>query len=257
MPVTAPALSVVVPVHNEAENIGPLVAEIRAALGGRVAYEIVLVDDRSTDQTPERLAALAAAHGEVRVIRHERNAGQSTALVSGVRAARGPLVATLDGDGQNDPADIPALLDRYRADAGGRGAALLVAGHRTNRRDTWITRVSSRIANAVRGRLLHDRTPDTGCGLKLFPRALFLELPYFDHMHRFLPALTLRAGGRVVSVPVSHRPRTRGRSHYGIHNRLWAGIVDLLGVLWLTRRAKLPGSREVTPQAEGSSPGNR
>ena len=245
MPMPAPELSVVVPVHNEAENIGPLVEEIRAALNGRVAYEIVLVDDHSTDDTLRQLDALAAAHAEVRVVRHLTNAGQSTALRSGVQRAHGTLVATLDGDGQNDPADIPALLERYRAAAD--SGPLLVAGHRTDRRDTWVTRASSRIANAVRGALLKDHTPDTGCGLKLFPRDLFLQFPYFDHMHRFLPALTIRTGGRVVSVPVRHRPRTRGRSHYGIHNRLWTGIVDLLGVMWLTRRAKLPGVSEVTP----------
>ena len=242
---TAPELSVVVPVHNEAENIGPLVAEIRAALDGRVAYEIVLVDDQSSDEPPRLLADLAAAHAEVRIIRHAGNAGQSTALRSGIQRAQGMLVATLDGDGQNDPADIPALLERYRSAAG--GGPLLVAGHRTDRRDTWITRASSRIANSVRSTLLHDHTPDTGCGLKLFPRDLFLQVPYFHPRHRVLPALAIRAGGWVVSVPVRHRPRTRGASHYGIHNRLWTGIVDLLGVMWLTRRAKLPGVAEITP----------
>ena len=251
---SAPELSVVVPVHNEAGNIAPLVAEIRAALAGRVAYEIVLVDDQSTDATPLRLAELAAAHAEVRVVRHATNAGQSTALRSGVQRAHGTLIATLDGDGQNDPADIPALLERYRSAAG--GGPLLVAGHRTERRDTWITRTSSRIANAVRSTLLKDHTPDTGCGLKLFPRDLFLQFPYFDHMHRFLPALAIRAGGWVVSVPVRHRPRTRGTSHYGIHNRLWTGIVDMLGVMWLARRAKLPGASDVPrPPESATGPG--
>jgi dolichol-phosphate mannosyltransferase len=249
-----PDLSVVIPVHNEAGNIGPLVDEVRGALAG-AAYEIVLVDDASTDATPACVDALAAAHPEVRVVRHGRNAGQSTAVHSGVHAARGRLVATLDGDGQNDPADIPRLLARWRAE--GAGEALLVAGHRTARRDTAITRISSRIANAVRGALLRDRTPDTGCGLKLFPRALFLRLPYFDHMHRFLPALVIRAGGTVVSEPVGHRPRTRGRSHYGVWNRLWVGIVDLLGVLWLIRRARHPEAREVLPQASSPMPGKR
>jgi len=237
-----PSLSVVIPVHNEAENIGPLVDEVRRALVG-TDIEIVLVDDASTDATPERVDALAATHPEVRVVRHGRNAGQSTAVYSGVSFARGMLVATLDGDGQNDPADIPRLLARYHAEGGGDG--LLIAGHRTTRRDTAVTRISSRIANAVRGGLLHDRTPDTGCGLKLFPRALFLRFPYFDHMHRFLPALTIRAGGRVVSEPVGHRPRTRGRSHYGVWNRLWVGIVDLMGVLWLIRRARPADPHEV------------
>jgi dolichol-phosphate mannosyltransferase len=248
----SPTLSVVIPVHNEAENIGPLVEEVRRALEG-VAYEIVLVDDASTDATPARVDALAGTHSELRVVRHGRNAGQSTAVHSGVHAARGTLVATLDGDGQNDPADIPRLLVRYQAERG--DDRLLVAGHRTTRKDTAVTRLSSRIANAVRGTLLKDRTPDTGCGLKLFPRALFLQFPYFDHMHRFLPALTIRAGGRVVSEPVGHRPRTRGRSHYGIHNRLWVGLVDLCGVMWLMRRARIPEAREVTAQDRSPSPG--
>ena len=252
---SAPALSVVIPVHNEAENIGPLVEEVRRSLAGRVAYEIVLVDDASTDATPARIDSLAASLPEVRVIRHGRNAGQSTAVRSGVHAARGALIATLDGDGQNDPADLPRLLARYEAESD--GGVLMVAGHRTTRKDTAVTRLSSRVANVVRGALLGDHTPDTGCGLKLFPRALFLAFPYFDHMHRFLPALTIRAGGRVVSEPVSHRPRTRGRSHYGIHNRLWVGIVDLVGVLWLLRRARHPEAREITAQGSSPIPGKR
>ena len=237
MPVpSTPDLSVVVPVHNEAGSIGPLLAEIRAAMDGRTDYEIVVVDDHSSDATPARLADAAREIKTLRVVHHRKNAGQSTALHSGVRFAKGTLIATLDGDGQNDPADIPALLDAYRARK--RDRPLLIAGHRTERRDTFVTRASSRIANSVRGAMLKDRTPDTGCGLKLFERDTFLSLPYFDHMHRFLPALVMRAGGDVVSVPVRHRPRTQGRSHYGIHNRLWTGIVDMIGVMWLTRRAK-------------------
>ena len=237
-----PELSVVIPVHNEAENIASLLDEIRRALAGVVPAEIVVVDDASTDDTVARLDACAAAMPELRIICHRRNAGQSAALHTGVRVARAPLIATLDGDGQNDPADIPALLARYRAAADGR--PLLIAGHRTTRRDSFVTRASSRIANAVRGSFLKDDTPDTGCGLKLFARDVFLALPAFDHMHRFLPALVLRAGGRVLSVPVSHRPRTKGRSHYGIHNRLWTGLVDMLGVAWLIRRARLPDALE-------------
>jgi len=242
----APTLSVVVPVHNEADNIGPLTDEIRAALTGRIAFEIVVVDDASSDATAERLDADARSQPDLRVIRHSRNAGQSTAIHTGVRFARGAVVATLDGDGQNDPADLPALLAAWEERPAGR--TRLVAGHRVHRRDTFVTRASSRIANAVRGTLLRDRTPDTGCGLKVFERDQFLALPYFDHMHRFLPALFLRAGADVVSVPVRHRPRTRGRSHYGIHNRLWTGIVDLLGVMWLTRRARRGDPAERTPQ---------
>jgi dolichol-phosphate mannosyltransferase len=239
---TIPALSVVVPVHNEADNIGPLIDEIVAALHGRVPFEIVAVDDHSSDDTPRRLDEKARTVPALRIIRHGRNAGQSTAVHSGVHFARAPLIATLDGDGQNDPADIPALLDAYRARHAGK--PLLIAGHRTNRKDTFVTRASSKIANAVRGFMLKDRTPDTGCGLKLFERDTFLSLPYFDHMHRFLPALVLRAGGDVVSVPVGHRSRTRGTSHYGIHNRLWTGIVDMLGVMWLTRRARVADAQE-------------
>jgi dolichol-phosphate mannosyltransferase len=242
--VSAPELSVVVPVHNEAENIGPLLDEVRRVLVGIVRFEIVVVDDNSADGTLACLDACGASMSELRIIHHGRNAGQSTALHTGVRFARAPLVATLDGDGQNDPADIPALLARYREAA--RGQWLLIVGERTTRRDAFMTRASSRIANAVRRLFLRDHTLDTGCGLKLFARDLFLALPYFDHMHRFLPALVLRAGGRVLSVPVSHRPRSGGQSHYGIHNRLWTGIVDMLGVAWLIRRSRLPDAVEHT-----------
>ena len=233
---TVPQLSVVVPVHDEAENLPPLVDEIARALDGRLAYEIVCVDDASEDATPTRLAELARARPQVRFLRHRRRGGQSAAIASGVAAAHAAVIATLDGDGQNDPADIPRLLrifDQAGAEAQGR---LMVAGHRVRRRDSWTRRMAGRVANAVRARLLGDATPDTGCGLKVFSRAAFLAMPRFDHMHRFLPALMLRQGGRVVSVPVHHRPRARGRSNYGVWDRLWVGIVDLLGVMWLERR---------------------
>jgi dolichol-phosphate mannosyltransferase len=230
----APLLSVVIPVRNEAPNIAPLVAEIEAALAG-VPHEIVYVDDGSTDDTAGALRA-AAAGAPVRAFRHAQGCGQSAAIVSGVKQARGAWIATLDGDGQNDPADIPRLWARAQAE----GGAILVAGHRVNRRDSSTKRITSRLANRIRAGLLGDATPDTGCGLKVFPRSLFLELPHFDHMHRYLPALVLRQGGCVVSEPVNHRPRIRGASKYGTLDRLIVSIADLFGVMWLARRWKRP-----------------
>jgi dolichol-phosphate mannosyltransferase len=228
-----PEISVVVPVCNEEENVGPLAAEIAHALNGR-NFEIVFVDDGSTDGTADAaLASRNAGIPQLRLLRHSFRCGQSAAVWTGVRHARAPWIATLDGDGQNDPADIPKLI-------AGRGAALLVMGNRTSRRDTWLRRLQSRVANGVRAALLGDGTPDTGCGIKLMNREAFLELPRFDHMHRFLPALFQRAGAAVVSVPVNHRPRRRGQSKYGLLDRLWVGIVDIFGVMWLKRRFK-PG----------------
>lgn len=237
-PAHPPELSVVVPVMNEAENIAPLVREIAAALTGRVRFEIVYVDDGSTDGSFERLRALQSEVPMLRAQRHARRRGQSAAILTGVKAARATVIATLDGDGQNDPADIPALLDAYRAHPSASGGLqpLMLAGHRTTRRDTWIKRISSRLANGYRANKLGDKTPDTGCGLKLFPRDVFLTFPAFDHMHRFLPALMLRAGGVVRSVPVSHRARERGSSKYGTWDRLVVGLADVRGVAWLIRR---------------------
>jgi dolichol-phosphate mannosyltransferase len=232
-----PDIAVVIPMRNEGPNVLPLVEEIARALAG-TRYEIVCVNDGSDDDTGERLAE-AATRFPLRALRHRRACGQSAGIVTGVAAARAPWIATLDGDGQNDPADIPALWARARAEAAA-GADILVAGHRVKRQDSDIKKVSSRIANAVRARLLGDATPDTGCGLKLFPRALFLQLPRFDHMHRYLPALVLRHGGRVVSEPVNHRPRVRGKSNYGTLDRLAVSIADMLGVIWLQRRWKRP-----------------
>ena len=235
-------LSVVIPVKNEAESIAPLVGEICAALDGLVEYEILFVDDGSSDATVGELSRLAAETPQLRLLRHWRNCGQSAAIRTGVRAARATWIATLDGDGQNDPADIPAMWRLARQAP--EKPPLMIAGYRRKRKDTWSKRWGSRIANAVRGRLLADHTPDAGCGLKLFPRALFLDLPYFDHMHRFLPALVLREGGVVRSMGVNHRTRQKGVSKYGLFDRLGVGIIDLLGVMWLRRRTAHPGLLE-------------
>ncbi|MBI2587097.1 MAG: glycosyltransferase family 2 protein [Rhodospirillales bacterium] len=234
----APRFSVVVPVRDEADNVGPLIAEIRIAMAAYAPYEIVFIDDGSRDRTPENLKHVAGECRELRVIRHREPAGQTAAIVTGVRHARGEVIVTLDGDGQNDPADIPTLLARF-GEAADRDR-LLVTGLRVRRMDSWLKRVSSRIANAVRAWLLGDATPDTGCGLKVLSRRAFLAMPAFDHMHRFLPALMLRQGGEVVSVPVSHRPRRAGATKYGVLDRLGVGIVDLIGVKWLMRRAAMP-----------------
>ena len=227
-------LSVVIPVCNEADNVGPLAREIQAALTQHQPFEIIFVDDGSTDGT---IAAIQAAHAsgipEIRLLEHSQRCGQSRAVCSGVQAARAEWVATLDGDGQNDPADIPRL---WQALSQGDARLKLVMGNRTTRKDTWLRRFSSRVANRVRGGLLRDGTPDTGCGIKLMHRSTFMQLPWFNHMHRFLPALYQRDGAHVISVPVHHRPRTRGVSKYGLRNRLWVGIVDLFGVRWLILR---------------------
>ncbi len=239
-------LSVVIPVCNEQDNVEPLAREIHAALAGRHAFETIFVDDGSTDGTAQAvLTARAAGMPEVRLIRHSKRSGQSAAVATGVREARAPWVATLDGDGQNDPADIPRLFDAVRQSNSPR--LRLVMGNRTTRRDTWLRRLSSRVANGVRGGMLKDGTPDTGCGIKVFDRGVFMDMPRFNHMHRFMPALFQREGFEVISVPVNHRERTRGTSKYGLHNRLWVGIVDLFGVMWLIRRAspRVPSTEDV------------
>lgn len=234
-PDVQPEISVVIPVYNEADNIEPLAREIAAAMDGR-SYEVLFVDDGSTDATGEVVLRLQAAGvAPLRLVRHSRRSGQSAGLCTGVRAASAPQIVTLDGDGQNDPADIPAILAAAAQGAGARPT--LAIGHRVDRNDTAWRRLQSRIANRVRGSLLKDGTPDTGCGLKTFDRAAFLGLPQFDHMHRFLPALFRRSGAGVISVPVRHRPRLRGTSKYGMFDRLWVGIVDMFGVMWLARRS--------------------
>jgi dolichol-phosphate mannosyltransferase len=235
-------LSIIVPVRNEQDNILPLLAEIHAALEGRAEFEVIYVDDGSGDATPQRLAEALLRYPRLRVLSHRESCGQSAALMSGFRAAKGEWIGTLDGDGQNDPADIPKLV---AARDGATGSLQLVAGYRKKRQDTWIKRLSSRVANGVRASLLGDATPDTGCGLKLIQRSAVLELPFFDHMHRFLPALIQRQGGATISVEVNHRPRTRGVSNYGLFDRLWVGIVDIFGVMWLQRRARRPVVTEI------------
>ncbi|RME35270.1 MAG: glycosyltransferase family 2 protein [Gammaproteobacteria bacterium] len=226
--------SVVIPVHDEQENILPLLDEIASLPDEHLPAEVVVVDDHSSDATPQRLAGYDNPRLRLVVARHARQCGQSTALRTGVRLARSPWIVTMDGDRQNVPGDIPALIATLRR----QPEAVMVCGQRARRRDSALTRLASRVANRVRGALLGDRVRDTGCGLKLFTRQCFLDLPFFDHMHRFLPALAQMNGGQVLTCDVSHRPREHGRSKYGINNRLWVGIVDLCGVLWLKRRSK-------------------
>jgi dolichol-phosphate mannosyltransferase len=230
-----PALSVVVPVFNERDNVAPLIQEIVAALRGEFSFEIVYVDDHSRDDTLAVLQSLKATVPELRVLHHLQQSGQSTAIRTGVKAARGAWIATLDGDGQNDPADIPKLI---AARDGGDAQTKLYAGWRVHRQDSGSKRWASKWANAIRARMLHDDTPDTGCGIKLFERQAFLDLPYFDHMHRYLPALMQRAGWKTVSVPVNHRARSTGVSKYNNLNRALVGIRDLRGVAWLIARSK-------------------
>lgn len=229
-----PSVSIVVPVRNEADNISPLIEEITAALGERWAYEIIYVNDGSTDATGERLAAIMAQRDNLRQLRHAKSGGQSAAVRSGVRAARGVIVATLDGDGQNNPAFLPDLIAAVE-----KGANVgLAAGQRVGRKDTGFKKFQSQVANKVRSAILQDGTRDTGCGLKAFRREVFLTMPYFDGLHRFLPALVRREGFDIAYVDVIDRPRHSGVSNYGFFDRLWIGIMDLAGVWWLIRRKK-------------------
>lgn len=230
-------LSVVIPAHNEADNLPGLIAEVDAAFAGRRDYEIVVLDDASSDRSAAVLSQLQRRLPQLRVLRHVRNVGQSTALINGVRHARGQWICTLDGDAQNDPADLPRLLAEIerRADP----ALKLIQGWRVSRRDSSVKRFSSKIANAVRTAVLHDATPDSGCGIRIVERVALLNVPVFDHMHRFIPALIHQGGWKVDSLPVNHRPRGAGASHYGTWNRLWVGIVDMFGVAWLGRRTRV------------------
>lgn len=238
-------LSVVIPAYNEAGNIKPLLVEIRKTLDGYCLYEVICIDDCSTDDTVrELIAAKDDGFSQLRVFCHTRNCGQSAGILTGIRAARAPWIATLDGDGQNDPADIPRLLRRIRI-SNRHPCLQLVVGCRTRRRDTRLKRLSSRIASGARRWVLKDGASDTGCGLKIVSREAFLALPYFDHMHRFLPALFQGNGGLVETVEVNHRPRLHGASNYGVFDRLWIGIVDLFGVWWLLKRSRQVESAEM------------
>ncbi len=239
---STPQLSVVIPAFNEEGNVLALLAETVAALRGGPAFEVIFVDDHSRDGTLALLQGARADTPELRVLAHETQSGQSTAIRNGVKAARAPWVATLDGDGQNDPADLPKLVAARDA---GPADVKLYAGWRVNRQDTGSKKWASKWANGIRSRLLRDATPDTGCGTKLFERAAFLDLPYFDHMHRYLPALMQRAGWRTTSVPVNHRPRGAGVSKYTNLGRALVGIRDLMGVAWLITRSRRTAVREL------------
>jgi|TARA_X000001036_G_scaffold271341_1_gene251937 dolichol-phosphate mannosyltransferase len=232
---TSLLLSVVIPIFNERDNVTPLVEEINAALNGICDFEIIFVNDASTDDSLTILTELKQSFPFIRTVTHNKRSGQSAGLRTGVLAASGTLIATLDGDGQNDPADIPKLLERHESLSGSE--FLMITGHRVDRKDTWAKRKASRAANAIRSILLKDNNPDTGCSLKLYDRALFLRLPYFDHMHRFLPALVKRENFRVEVVPVNHRHRAYGQSKYANIDRLLVGIPDLIGMMWLIKRS--------------------
>lgn len=230
-----PAVSIIIPMYNEADNVEPFITEIYDNLNQKIEFEILVIDDGSNDGTPEKLHALRSTIPQLRVLCHDHNYGQSAATVTGIRKAKHHWVITMDGDAQNDPQDILKLVEKLPP-ACNPLRPILVAGNRQKRRDTAIRKLSSRVANGVRSGLLRDDCMDTGCSLKLFSRDVFLMMPHFDHLHRFIPSLIKRAGGKIINVPVNHRPRTRGQSKYGVMNRLWVGIVDLFGVMWLMRR---------------------
>jgi glycosyltransferase involved in cell wall biosynthesis len=233
-----PDVSIVVPVFNETGNVGPLAREIAAAFAGQ-AYEMIFVDDASTDTTRADLNALKAELPSLRVLSHQRNSGQSRSVRTGILSARAPIVVTMDGDGQNDPADAPRLAARLVASP---DQVALVGGQRVKRQDSFAKKFASKVGNGVRKRLLKDGAADTGCGLKAFRREAFLRLPYFDHIHRYLPALMIREGYQVAFEPVGHRARMAGASKYTNLGRLWASLSDLLGVMWLNSRSRLPGT---------------
>jgi len=227
-------LSIIIPVFNESQSIGTLINEINQSITD-INYEIVVVDDKSSDETVKVLKKIKSTNSKLRIIMHDENYGQSFAVRSGVRNAKSSLIATLDGDGQNNPADIPKL---YASLISNKNNNVLIAGYRAKRKDSWLKKMSSKYANRIRSKILKDETPDTGCGLKLFSKDFFLDLPSFNHMHRYIPALYVARGGKVISIEVNHRHREQGKSKYGFHNRFWVGISDLFGVRWLQRRSK-------------------
>jgi len=252
-----PDVSVVVPLYNEKDNVGPLHAEVRRVMEPlHRPWELVLVDDGSTDGTREALLEASASDPHLRVLLSPRNRGQSAALAAGLRAAKGGFVVTMDGDLQNVPDDIPALLAALEGTGG--AACDMVSGVRVERRDSWVRRLSSRLANRVRNAVVHDGVSDVGCSLKAYRAEIVRDLPLFDGMHRFLPALVKMRGGRIRELPVRHRPRIHGTSKYGIHNRLWRGLVDLCGVRWLqNRHVDIDDVREARPTPPDSAVGPR
>jgi len=236
-------LSVVIPIFNEEENIKNLVEEISISLK-HLSFEVIVVDDKSSDNSLNVLKDLKSNFEFLRVVLHKNNYGQSSAIRTGILSAKSKWIATVDGDGQNDPVDIPKLYNSL-IEMNKLNENVLIAGNRINRKDNWLKRFSSTNANRIRARILKDEAPDTGCGLKLFPKNFFLGLPFFDHMHRYIPALFISQGGSVISIAVNHRPRNKGESKYGFNNRFWVGISDLFGVRWLMKRSKIIISEEI------------
>ncbi|TCL00608.1 dolichol-phosphate mannosyltransferase [Shimia isoporae] len=251
-PATSPTISVVVPAKNEKGNLPELIRDIQTAFEGHAeAIEIIIVDDGSDDGSPEVVKAMTTDMPNLRLLSHPTSGGQSAAVHSGTRAARGRIVCTLDGDGQNPPLELPNLVAPLLAPDASDDLGL-VAGQRVNRQDTLSKKLASKAANAIRSFILKDKTRDTGCGLKAFKREAFLDLPYFDHMHRYLPALFSMNGYSVAHVDVTHRQRGAGRSNYSNFQRALVGLVDLFGVAWLIRRRKKARALEITPGTEST-----
>ncbi len=234
-----PTVTIVIPAKNEADNIRPLIHEIKAAMEGQFDYELIYVDDGSTDQTFEILKAVRdEGFKKLTVIRHQQSVGQSFSVLNGARHGLGEWLVVLDADGQNDPADIPGMLKAIQTAYAQDQMNVGIIGHRVNRRDDWVKRLSSKLANGFRNWMLKDGIPDVGCGLKAVRRDWYIRLPAFNHMHRYVPTLVQSLGGHMLVHPVNHRPRMAGTSNYGVWNRLWVGLVDVFGVRWLQMRAK-------------------